>query len=253
LRSALRIPDADNDGVIDGTGVGEQQLSFFHKEGNLFVDRTSLRDFDTNVICATVSSLSLFVVAVQIPRVVVPVPTPTPTPVRHCAPTPLPSRCTSASQSSLLVRSDRLVWRWQGNASVDDFGDPVNGGTLYSLCVYDESEDAGRLAGSATTHTKGICQNRSCWKERGRGGFRYSDTTLSPDGIAGVLLSRDRISVAIENRRRLPQPVSAAELFAQDSDVTVQLVNTDGHCWEASYAPTNVIRNLPHVYRAKSP
>jgi hypothetical protein len=59
--------DTDNDGVVDGTMVNEASLVLLHGEGNppQFVDRTSSRDLVNNIICADVSSLSPFVVAVN--------------------------------------------------------------------------------------------------------------------------------------------------------------------------------------------
>lgn len=62
-------PDADDDGIVDGTspGVPESALSFLHGEGDpkVFVDRTSSRDPVNNLICAQVDSLSPFVVVVR--------------------------------------------------------------------------------------------------------------------------------------------------------------------------------------------
>ena len=53
-------PDADNDGIIDGTTVPEGLLSFLHEEGDplTFVDRTFSRDPVNNIICAQVESFS---------------------------------------------------------------------------------------------------------------------------------------------------------------------------------------------------
>ena len=60
--------DADSDGVVDGTSVHETDLSLMHSEGGgspAFVERTSSRDVANNVICAEVTDLSTFVVAVR--------------------------------------------------------------------------------------------------------------------------------------------------------------------------------------------
>jgi hypothetical protein len=59
--------DADHDGFVDDTTppVPESALSFLHREGGTFVDRTSLRLPVGNVICATVDSLSPFAVMVR--------------------------------------------------------------------------------------------------------------------------------------------------------------------------------------------
>jgi len=58
--------DADNDGYLDGTGVPETALHILHGEGGTFVDRTVSQDLTANIICAEVSSLSPFVIAVDV-------------------------------------------------------------------------------------------------------------------------------------------------------------------------------------------
>jgi YVTN family beta-propeller protein/cysteine-rich repeat protein len=65
----LPYPDADNDGVVDGTGINEVDLKILHNEGGVFVDRTVAGSLDTvnNHICALVTSLSQFVLAMQLP------------------------------------------------------------------------------------------------------------------------------------------------------------------------------------------
>ncbi len=57
--------DEDDDGIVDTTGVPETALRFLHGEGGTFVDRTSSHDLAANRLCATVSSLSPFVIAVE--------------------------------------------------------------------------------------------------------------------------------------------------------------------------------------------
>lgn len=61
--------DADNDGLVDGTGVVETDLRILHGEGSpyVFVDRTVLPvDTANNTVCAEVSNLSPFVMAVNV-------------------------------------------------------------------------------------------------------------------------------------------------------------------------------------------
>lgn len=64
-------PDADDDGFVDNTTVDESTLRLLHDEGGTFVDRTDFTatNLATNRICATVSSLSLFVRAVALSTV----------------------------------------------------------------------------------------------------------------------------------------------------------------------------------------
>lgn len=58
-------PDADDDGIVDGTGVDENSLALLHSLGGPFVDVTTSLDTAANVLCGSVSSLSPFVVAVR--------------------------------------------------------------------------------------------------------------------------------------------------------------------------------------------
>ena len=64
----IPYPDANDDGVIDGTTVPETALSLLHEEGNplTFVDRTVSRDTVNNVICGEVTSFSHVVTAVRV-------------------------------------------------------------------------------------------------------------------------------------------------------------------------------------------
>ena len=56
-------PDADDDGLVDGTTppIAETSLRMLHEEQDVFVDRTISLDEVTNTICAGVSSFSQFV------------------------------------------------------------------------------------------------------------------------------------------------------------------------------------------------
>ncbi len=61
-------PDADNDGLIDGTSIPESAMRLLHGEGSpaVFTDRTISQDADANRICAEVSSLSPFVAVIEL-------------------------------------------------------------------------------------------------------------------------------------------------------------------------------------------
>ncbi|HVM98047.1 MAG TPA: hypothetical protein VMT89_16750 [Candidatus Acidoferrales bacterium] len=63
-------PDDNNDGLVDGTGVAVEDLRVLHGEGSnpiVFHDRTVLPvDTANKLVCASVSSLSPFVLAVNV-------------------------------------------------------------------------------------------------------------------------------------------------------------------------------------------
>lgn len=123
-----QYPDANDDGIVDGTGINEASLRFLHEEAGVFVDRTSSADPVANRICAQVSSLSFFIVAVDLDAAT-------------CPPAPLPS-CRGAAKSLLLLKNDpsddakdKLTWKWLngGETSLDDLGSPTTT-TGYTLC-----------------------------------------------------------------------------------------------------------------------
>jgi len=58
VTTCYHYPDANSDGVVDGTTLLEANLQMLHEEGPDFVDRTASLDTVANVICAETTSLS---------------------------------------------------------------------------------------------------------------------------------------------------------------------------------------------------
>jgi hypothetical protein len=183
------------------------------------------------------------------------VPTVTPTPVAAACPSAPLSGCRPPAISqkatvSLRDRSpdagDRLTWGWnKGSAtSKADFGDPLTT-TSYRLCLYDGSSH--RLS---TIHVPagGTCGTRPCWKET-TSGFSYIDHDLTPDGLGKLVLKSGAAARAKITARgkgdNLPMPTLSLTL-----PVTVQLVNDDGTCWEATYSTAR--RNDATQFKAKA-
>ena len=148
---------------------------------------------------------------------------------------------------------DRLLWKWGKGAvtSAGDLGDPVNGSTAYTLCMYDESGGASSLALRADAPAGGTCAGKPCWKSDG-GGYQYKDKDLTPGGLLRIKLrpggpgqANLRVSGKGLNLGLPGLPLS------QDTRVTVQLKNTNGVCWSASYgAPA--IRNDSEQFKDRS-
>lgn len=173
-------------------------------------------------------------------------PTPTP-PV--CASTPLSGcRTPIASEKSKFIvkrnadtSKDGLTWGWTKGAatSLTDFGDPVHS-TSYHLCVYDESGGVPAAVMAMTVPPGGDCGGNPCWAEKGTG-FLYKDKSLTNDGIMKLQLKAGadgKAKVSVKGKGAnlpIPTPVGPG-LFAQDTAVTVQLVNSDGACWEAEFS-----------------
>src|SRR5262249_18240750 len=66
------------------------------------------------------------------------------------------------------------------------FGDPVNGQTDYAVCLYDGS--GTRIATLGIPHTHATCGTKPCWKASGTTTVKYTDKTLSSDGVLQLQL-----------------------------------------------------------------
>lgn len=148
---------------------------------------------------------------------------------------------TAFRRSTLQIKNnsfdlrDRLVWRWTGGAtSISEFGDPTDS-TDYALCIYDTTAGNPLLALELTVSAGETCtHNKPCWKAT-KTGFRYNDRSWLSDGVHSIQLkggTGTHITVKA-GRYQMPTPLQP---FHQDPQVTVQLVNSAGTCWEATYS-----------------
>jgi hypothetical protein len=174
--------------------------------------------------------------------------TPIPPPLL-CQPTPL-SGCREelVSQKGLAnVRksgdgtSNKLVWKWKKGDTTElaAFGDPVTGTTDYELCLYEELSGAPFLIMTAAAPAGGTCGGGTpCWKETSSG-FRYKDSNETPDGVQKIVLKEGAAGQA-----RIVWVGKGADLripgMPLGQPVVVQLVNSLGECWSASYSPPPV-------------
>jgi cysteine-rich repeat protein len=165
-----------------------------------------------------------------------------------------------SGKSSVVLRDrqpdtgDRLGWKWtQGPAAtMQDFGDPVDGSTFYKLCVYDEGGPSGasRLILDGWIPPGGSCAGRDCWRRAGTSSFRYKDKTRSSDGMQTLMLKAktDGSAKIVITGKGAGLAFAVPELGLA-APVTVQLQSTDGTCWEAVYR--SPARNRSDFLRAK--
>jgi cysteine-rich repeat protein len=153
--------------------------------------------------------------------------------------------CRVAGSGAVLVRDgrgespDRLAWRWKRGPATSpaELGDPVGGGTSYTLCVYDVGSERTRVLAGSTIPAGGQCGDAPCWRAVGRG-FRYRRRTRSlPDrvyfDVRTDLRGRPRLAL-----KRTGDFLSTGRLPAeQDLRVTVQLTNGSDVCWETTHVP----------------
>ncbi|MEO6029682.1 MAG: alpha/beta hydrolase-fold protein [Candidatus Binatia bacterium] len=145
---------------------------------------------------------------------------------------------------------DRLQWKWGRGAptTLADFGDPL-ATTGYSLCVYD---GLGVLVQAAAAPAGDVCNARHprpCWRAS-RTGFRYVDRDLTPTGIRQIVLKSGVAGQAQIQVKGEGAALGLPSLPFGTLPLTVQLVNSDGACWQATYSST--LQNLGDRFKAKS-
>ena len=162
-----------------------------------------------------------------------------------------------SGRSKIAIRDEESIgrlkfqWRWKKGAATTEaeFGDPLTdapAGTSYTLCVYDP---VGLLV-QATAPAGGLCgvkQPTPCWSGRPSRGFAYadSDQSIEPDGVKSIDLvagADGRATIGFNGEGGLfPFPSNGgfggiADLSAISSPLIVQLQNTNGLCFEATYS-----------------
>jgi subtilisin-like proprotein convertase family protein len=168
------------------------------------------------------------------------------------------SGCLGGARALLLVvdkfddQRDKILWKLARGAAFEqaDLGDPV-GTTEYRLCIYDTSDGVASLAAELT-----VPPDTDLWRSKDPKGFDYKDRDGSQDGVTGV-----KIRTGTAGRSKLdmkaggaslptPPPFGGDAFFAQDPNVIVQLIASDGAaCWTTIF--NQATRNTGDVYKAK--
>jgi 6-phosphogluconolactonase (cycloisomerase 2 family) len=136
----------------------------------------------------------------------------------------------TAKRGSTPERS-KLKWIWSRGEDTADFGTDPLVSTDFALCVY----AGGVQRMQALAPAGGVCGSRSCWKRSSSGAYKYADSLETPDGMKKLALvpgttGRSRITATLGTELlRLPP-------FPLAPPITVQLANSDGDCWSATYS-----------------
>jgi cysteine-rich repeat protein len=139
---------------------------------------------------------------------------------------------------------DRVSWRVDGTATLDEFGDPVDS-TDYAFCLYATPDGAAPPTIIARAGgRRGLCAGKPCWLRAPHGrGFTYADKERLPTGLAKLILrpvasASSKLVVkgrganlGLSSRSPLPLPVVA------------QLQASNGSCWEVAYGSGDVQKN----------
>ena len=170
-----------------------------------------------------------------------------------CPPVPQFGCAPAIAHGSLLSlkdvanpKSDRLSWSWRGGpVMTGDLGDPLNT-TDYLLCLYDSTIVPQPRLALAAPHD-GTCGLLPCWSGVS-GKFRYRDRLVSPDGISdgSFAVSSEKIKAKgghVFSNVTAPPPLPLA------FPLTVQLVTSDGFCWDSVFSSGT---QTPTIVKAKS-
>lgn len=143
-----------------------------------------------------------------------------------------------------------LVWTWAKGSAVDlgDLGDPVSG-TDYALCLYDDLTHGGRVRAYTIVAHGGTCAGSACWKTA-KGGFKYGNKSLSPNGVKEFSLksgSAGKAQFKVKGKGvELALPPLPLTLPAR-----VQLRRSGSSaCWETSFATAS--QNDELTFKGKS-
>ncbi len=176
--------------------------------------------------------------------------------VEFCPPAPIPSSsCASAGRADLLIRAvgskHAVRWKWSRGDALDaaELGLP-DADTKYALCVYGSSAGASSLAVGLTV-TPG-----SLWVENEDGGWAYTDSRGSNDGVQSAELTPGMAGAssarlgARGSYTLVPNAVSASVFISQDPVVTVQLISSDGLCLTSELTAAETSRNSEGRFHA---
>ena len=187
--------------------------------------------------------------------------TPTPSPVETAIPTPTPSvgtgcpsspmtGCRGPGKSLLLLKNsaddskDKLTWKFRSAGippvSLNELGDPTTT-TTYTLCLYSGTATAVVAIPAGSNWTAGTK------------GFRFKDSTGSPDGAQRALVKSGDADTAKALVKGKGDNLPDGLVPPLTSPVIVQLVNdTNTTCFSAHYeVGPGLIKNDSKQFKAK--
>lgn len=158
--------------------------------------------------------------------------------------------CRVSVSSRLLIkdasndRRDKLAWHWvDGQAtSQAEFSNPL-GTTSYLACVYAGAGDQLLMGVEMAAHSKK-------WRAIKTTGYRYRAGRAR--GLSKRLVLRGSASdeakiFFVARGENLPDP----ELNDLESPVRIQLVSSEGLCWESVFGPGDILATSASLFSAK--
>jgi uncharacterized protein (TIGR03790 family) len=178
------------------------------------------------------------------------------------------SGCGSAGINIVSLRNPadpsrrKFWWKWRRGAAAltqNDFGDPANGGTAYTMCLYDYSGGAPSLKMRATIPSGGPCGSQPCWTAASTSGWSYRNHPGSGDGVTKARLQGGAAGapsiklIAAGASLPLPVPFNGMRFFQADPQVVIQLHRNDApQCWTSAFAVSGTTVNDASRFKAKA-
>lgn len=136
-------------------------------------------------------------------------------------------------KEQIKVTIDRLL----SSVPVSLFGDPVDGTTAYTVCIYDQHDVAAAVL--RVNRPREQCGTSPCWKSLRRAGYKYTDKLLAADGIVQILLKSGAAGtgkVVAKGKRNLAKgltalPIGVAAKLTSSRHATVQVLVSDAGCF----------------------
>jgi hypothetical protein len=144
----------------------------------------------------------------------------------------------------------QFKWTKGGATSASELGDPTTT-TKYALCVYDHAAGVPQLAQNSAVAGGALCNGRPCWRATNRG-FAYKDNKGVHGGVGSIQLVASPMpgtSKVSFTGKGVALPWMTLPL-QQDPNVIVQLRNSVGGCWGATFGTAK--RNDVGKFTAKS-
>ena len=174
---------------------------------------------------------------------------------------PLQGCVTGFDTASLLIKEsavgrEKLIAKLKKpgfSLSQGDFGDPINGQTSYNLCLFDDQDEG---VGVLHVNRAGeLCAGKDCWKDIGLG-WQYKDKLARSNGVTklqmkGGPVGRGSIQLKAGNNANKGQttlPLGIPAALAGSSSVKLQLVISDGVCFEVTLG--NVKKQTNDFFKA---
>jgi hypothetical protein len=159
----------------------------------------------------------------------------------------------TVGKEQIKIKIDNLA----DDTPIGVFGDPVNAGTDYAVCLYDST--SARIAALRMPRTQQTCGTKPCWKPSGTTGFKYTDKTLSSDGVLQLQLkggtpTKGKVGFKAKNNSAKGQVLMPTGLTLQltnDSQATAQVQLSNGTCFSGTV--TTIRDNSAVLFKGTAP